>query len=234
MTNQGPSQPRQVLTDITHWYSKRSNRLQFFATDADLQEVLDAALPAELGPWRLTGADNLQYQSEPPRYQEYPYSLETTQLAPAGDDARGRRRMNMFLWTPSLTTELPPQEPSLRYTAGCSLNGFVLVQRRERRRRLEYFEGALGIVHRVVNHTEGTERDYPEYLKVFNRLRRRLRSLLVQPTVWRSMRYGTEAVSTWERWTERAMKAFEPDPELRFRPLGYHEAHDGRRLIPSS
>jgi hypothetical protein len=194
------------LTSLSGWLRPGGHRLTFFATREELQELLDAGLPGAFDPWHLTGADVVPRPDQTDRYYQCPWTSGVVDLLALDRKPGGRSRTNIFIWSERLTNRLPPLEPGTAFEGLCSFNGFLLIQPGDREDPSGYRETSLCIVDRIVNTTTGEERRYPEYFRVFNRLRRLVRKRLIASTV---LMYpdGAEYVDTRTRWTRGAAAA---------------------------
>jgi hypothetical protein len=199
------SLPADLLDNSNDWFRPGGHRLDFFATLDELQQILDIGLPDALAPWHLTGSDLVPRPDRPDRYYQHPWSLPNVDLASATQTPT-RSRTKLFIWSERLTSGEPPQVPGTKYETLCSINGFLLL----RLGHLDNFSRTTscswGHVDRFVNVTTGEERRYPEYLKVFNRIRRLIRKHLIAPSVL-TFPNGMDWVNEHTRWTAGAIAA---------------------------
>jgi hypothetical protein len=150
------------------WFRVGGHVLHFYATDAEIAEWLQETLPPEFGPYSIVGQE-----WHDGRWQPFEYPLT------AIDECFMRHR-SANLWvrsdvlSPGLTGE---DEKRL------SFNGLINVQLgRQRNGRLD--EASVGIVDRIRHEGTGRERRRPEYLRIFERLRRSMRKRLVVTTAY--------------------------------------------------
>jgi hypothetical protein len=188
------------------WSPPGGYRFAFFTTNAELQELLERGLPAELAPWRLTGSDPVERLDSPGQYLESPWVRDDLDLAACATGPSGRPRANIFAWSERLTTALPPLEIGSQYEALCCFNGFLLVQPSRWREDRGYSDAAISVMERVVHVRTREERRYPEYLHAFNRLKSLITERLVAPSLL-SDRAGNEYASQSTMWTRAAIAA---------------------------
>jgi hypothetical protein len=154
--------------EFAGWHRVGGHRLQFYATDNEIAEWLQEMLPSESAPYSMVGQE-----CRDGRWQPFEYALA------AIDECFMRHRSNN-LWirsdvlSPRLTGE---DEKRL------SFNGLILVQLGSKTNgRLE--EASIAIVDRIRHEPTGRERRRPEYLRIFERLRRSMRKRLVVTTAY--------------------------------------------------
>lgn len=104
------------------------------------------------------------------------------------------------------------------YETMCAFSGFLLLQPGDREMGVEYHGSSVSIVDRVVSETTGAERWYPEYLRIFNRLKRLIKKRLVAPSV-RVNSSGQEYVDSLTMWTQAAIAAHASGARFPCRPL---------------
>jgi hypothetical protein len=174
--------------NVAGWYRVGGHRLQFYATDAEIAEWLQEVLPPAFAPYSIVGG-----ASEDGRSQPFEYSLA------AIDECFTRHRSeNMWIRSDVLSPGLTGEEKRL------SFNGLILVQLGfERNGMLD--EASIAIVDRIRHEATGRERHHPDYLRIFERLRRSMRKRLVVATA-----YAFPDGSVSEGWpmTVRAADAY--------------------------
>jgi hypothetical protein len=195
-----------LLTSPEGWFRPGDHRLDFFATLDELQELLDVGLPDALAPWHLTGADLVPRPDQPDRYHQVPWASSDVDLSTASQSPIGKARTNLFVWSAQLTSGELPCDPGQTYESLCSVNGFLLLQLGRLDNLARLSPASLCHVDRFVSAATGEERRYPEYLRVYNRLRRLVRTRIIAPSV-QTFPDGTAWVNEDVRWTAGAVAA---------------------------
>jgi hypothetical protein len=195
-----------LLTSTDGWYRPGGHRLDFFATRDELQELLDLGLPDAFAPWHLTGADSLPRPDQPDRYYQSPWSSPDIDLAAASRTPALRTRTDFFIWSEQLTSGEPPRGTGSLHEVLCSFNGFLLLQLGGQDSLARFSPSSWCIVDRIVHWTTGEERRYPDYLRVYNRLRRLIRKRLIASSV-QIFPDGEEWVNAHVKWTAGAAAA---------------------------
>jgi hypothetical protein len=146
------------------WYRVGGHRLQFYATDAEIAEWLEEMLPPAFAPYWIVG----QERAEP-----FEYPLEAI-----NDCFAQHRSANLWIRSDVLSPGLAGDDERQ-----LSFYGLILVQLgSERHGRIE--EASIAIVDRIRHEATGRERRRPEYLRIFERLRRSMRKRLVVKTAF--------------------------------------------------
>jgi hypothetical protein len=157
-----------VGDEFADWYRVGGRRLQFYVTDAEVAEWLQEMLPEELGPYSLVGQEWQNQRWEP---FEYP-------LAAISECFTDHRSANLWIRSDVLSPGLTGEDKKR-----LSFKGLILVQLGlEREGRLG--DASIAIVDRIRHEATGRERRQPEYLRVFERLRRSMRKRLVVKTAY--------------------------------------------------
>lgn len=153
---------------LAEWYRVGGHVLQFYATDDEIVEWLREMLPTTFAPYRIVGK---RWQEG--RRQPFHYALdEITELLTLDRAASFWIRSDVL--SPGLTGE---DERVL------SFNGLINVQP-GRKRNGRVGDASVGIVDRIRHESTGRERRQPEYLRIFERLRRSMRKRLVVTTLY--------------------------------------------------
>lgn len=157
-----------MADDFAGWYRVGGHRLQFYATDAEIAEWLEEMLPPAFAPYGIVG---LEWRAG--RWQPFEYPLA------AIDECFTRHRgANLWIRSDVLSAGLTGEDQK-RF----SFNGLILVQLgRERNGRLD--EASIAIVDRIRHEATGRYRRQPEYMRIFERLRRSMRKRLVVTTAY--------------------------------------------------
>jgi hypothetical protein len=154
--------------EFAGWYRAGGHRLQFYATDAEIAEWLQEMLPPESAPYSIVGRE---WQDG--RWQPFEYALAAIEGC-----FRRHRSANLWIRSDVLSPGLTGQDEKR-----LSFDGLILVQLGSQRNgRLE--EASIGIVDRIRHEATGRERRRPEYLRIFERLRRSMRKRLVVTTAY--------------------------------------------------
>jgi hypothetical protein len=152
--------------ELAGWYRVGGHRLQFYATDAEIAEWLQEMLPPESGPYSIVGQE---WQDG--RWQPFEYAL-----AAIDECFMHHRDNNLWIRSDVLSPGLTGDDEKR-----LSFNGLMLVQLGSQRNgRLE--EASIAIVDRIRHEATGRERRRPEYLRIFERLRRSMRQRLAVTT----------------------------------------------------
>jgi hypothetical protein len=154
--------------DFAGWYRVGGHRLQFYATDAEIAEWLQEMLPAAFGPYSIVGQDLIGKRRQP---FEYP-------LRAIDECFTEHRSANLWIRSNALSPNVTSTDDK-----ELSFNGLILVQLgRLRNGRLE--DASIAIVDRIRHEATGREQRQPEYLRIFERLRRSMRKRLVVTTAY--------------------------------------------------
>lgn len=155
-----------VADEFGGWYRVGGHRLQFYATDAEIAEWLEEMLPPAFAPYRIVGQE---------RAQPFEYPLDAINECFAH-----HRSANLWIRSDILSPGLTGDDE-----VRLSFNGLILVQLgSERHGRVE--EASIAIVDRIRHEATGRERRRPEYLRIFERLRRSMRKRMVVKTAFTS------------------------------------------------
>jgi hypothetical protein len=193
------------VKELDDWFrTGRGHRFDFFATNEDVQEWLLIALQPAYAPFTLAG------------YHTVPFECQITEFMQCRADRDGTIRWNFWICSKMLTPELPLQ-PDIRLDKLCSLSGLVGLQhgfmRRVRNPRdpaITRYQAAssISVVAEVYNQQTGAVRSYPEYKKIFETLRRRIRRSLVYTTITR-FADGSEREDPLLRMTQAAKDLYD-------------------------
>jgi hypothetical protein len=158
-----------VSDEFAGWHRVGGHRLQFYATDAEIAEWLVETLPETFGPYDVVGQE---WQDG--RWEPFTFPLHEIESA-----LKTRRRSaNWWIRSQRLSPHVPPGDGKRQ-----SFNGLILVQLGgERNGRLE--EASIAVVDRIRHLATGAERRQPEYMRMFERLRRSMRKRLVVATAY--------------------------------------------------
>lgn len=163
----------------------RGRSFQFFASDGELQHLLDTVLPSEFEPYQLVGADKVR---EDGAFVELPFA-EAVRRFHECCIAAPNARFTVWIHSRSITPELVLRRGSA-VEATCAVNGLVLVQHGTIARN--YQTGVvgrdptrLGVVHRVVHSKTGEVKSHESYARVFDALRRAVRRQLRFAAIYR-------------------------------------------------
>jgi hypothetical protein len=183
-----PEAPAEADGDLAGWRRAGGHRLQFYATDAEIAEWLQEMLPPAFAPYTIVGQE-----WRDGRWQLFEYALD------AIDECFARHRAaNLWIRSDVLTPGVTGEDEER-----LSLSGLVLVQLgTERNGALE--DASIAIVDRIRHAATGGERRRPEYLRIFERLRRSMRKRLVVTTAYT---FPDGSVRDHWRMTARAAEA---------------------------
>ena len=155
--------------NFEHWYRVGGHRLQFYATNAEIAEWLLEMLPPTFGPYDVLGQEWRDGRWEP-----FKYPLD--EIATAFEERGGA--VNWWVRSSVLSPDVPPGDDERH-----SFGGLILVQLgSERNGRVG--EASIAVVDRIRHDVTGDERRQPEYMRIFERLRRSMRKRLVVATAY--------------------------------------------------
>lgn len=196
------------LLDAGGWSRVGGRRIDFVTTDEELQGLLAGCLKVSEGPWALIGARSVPDPHRRRRFVHEEFRCNGIDLSSCDP----HRKANLWAWSEGFTGPLPPLGADVERL--CSWNGFIGVK------RLAWAESGgevgLTLVDRV-RHPNDHERTYSEYRRVFERLRRSVRSRLTVPTRRTNIR-GEEYVDHLLRWTAAAVEAHSAGTAFPFSP----------------
>jgi hypothetical protein len=157
---------RSIKHGLDDWYRVGGSRLQFYATNDEVAELLEEMLLPEFAPYAVIGQEWRDDQWHP-----FEFALEQIR------EAFRRRHVNYWIRSDVLSPGLTGTDEKR-----VSFSGLILVQPgRPWHGRIE--ESSIAVVDRI-RHTEtGEERRQPEYRRIFDRLRRSMRKRLVVKTL---------------------------------------------------
>ena len=191
----------------------RGKSLQFFATDEEVQQWLNEALPSEYAPYFLVSTDLVKEGKD---YVQSPFQCDIADFLKCQREKAAKRRINFWIWSKILTPDL-----SLRHgtwvTAALSLNGLVHLQHgsifapqkgADPAHTLYRDVSSIGLVHRVQHVETGEIRVYEDYLRVFEKLRRRIKKSLVYSSIM-SIDGQKEELTDFPLMTEGAARSHE-------------------------
>jgi hypothetical protein len=162
--------------DFSNWHRVgRGRSLRFYALDEEVAEWLVETLPSELAPYVV-----FREQWAHPRLVVHERNLDGIALSFA-EDRQARHWIKSTVLTPALGAE----DISVPSDLGrLSFNGLISVTLgADRNGRRE--DTDLGLIDRIRHAETGEELRQPEYLRIFERLRRSLRKrLTVQTDEW--------------------------------------------------
>jgi hypothetical protein len=167
-----PNEPASLHLEVDGWYRRGGRRWTAHVTTEELSAAILAGLPAELGPWHLTGADSRVGADG--RREWLTWTRDEVVLD----------RPDMWIWSSALTRSHPPLSDGAKYDTWCSYNGFLHVQsateplwrpsaNRPTARDVSVVDAVYTATGDLVTH--------PHYLSVWRRIVRRLRALADQP-----------------------------------------------------
>jgi hypothetical protein len=201
--------------ELEQWFrTGRGHRFDFFATDEEIQEWLQAALPAVYRPYTLIGVDRIKQTRF--RYGAKSFECPVSQFLQCRIAEVGVRRSHYWVRSQKLTPKLPLQV-DLGIDHVYSFSGLVSLQHGSMIRvgnprvpavPLYQAASSISVVPQVQNRQTGEIRDYPEYLKIFESLRRRIRQDLVYTTITR-FADGSEREDRLLRMTQGAKELFD-------------------------
>jgi hypothetical protein len=202
-----------VIKDVDQWQrAGRGRVLQFFATDAEVQEWLIGHLPNQYAPFYLVGSDLVPEGSV---YVEQPFQCEVAALLECMSGPV-RRRWKFRIWSEVLTPglELRRGEP---IDTICSYNGLVGLQHGLMTRDQKN-SSSIGITHRVQNMYTGQLVQHDGYLQIFDALRRAIEKKLCYATIYRGLDGSESESRRVERWTEAAVREWESGVHFTAKP----------------
>jgi hypothetical protein len=159
--------------DFTGWNRVgRGRSLQFYATDDEMAEWLVETLPTEFAPY-------LVFREEWAHPKLVVHESRIEDIARSfSQDRRARHWIKSDLLSPTLHADDISVPNDL---AKLSFSGLISIRPGDDRNgRRE--DADLGMIDRIRNERTGEERRQPNYLKIFERLRRSMRKRLVVPT----------------------------------------------------
>jgi hypothetical protein len=161
-----------VAEDLNGWYRAGGREMQFYATDEEIAEWLVATLPVQYAPYVI-----LREEWAHPRMVVHPYALDDVAASFTAD-----RSARHWIQSKVLSPELGPREVRRPDDLGkLSFRGLVAI------RVMDEFGGrmepaSMTMIDRIRHEATGEERRQPEYLRIFERLRRSMRKRLVVKT----------------------------------------------------
>lgn len=188
------------LSEVNGWRRVGGRRIDFVATAVELQEVLDCGLHFGEGPWGATGSDFVR-QDSGGMGAWVPFQVDSTELT-VWDAGSPAHRFNVMVWSAQYTSGLPRATPSSRYDQLCGWSGFITVQRQPTPPSPGCVQASFTLVDQLRREDTGHLRTYPEYRRVFERLRRDV--LRRTATANHS---STRPGAVGERWTQAASLA---------------------------
>jgi hypothetical protein len=194
------------------WCRVGGRRFDFVATYTELQALLDWGLRPDEGPWGMTGSDLVL--NGPRSYDAVPWVCDNTVLE--GCPGPKGRRTDAWLWSSQWTPRLPPLDTGHAYKGLCAWNGLIGLQRLDDTHS-DGCDVSLHLVDKVRRKDETQERQYPDYRRAFERLRRRVRATAVADTDVRA-RDGSEWSDHTVRWLPGAVEAYKAGGDLPGRP----------------
>jgi len=162
-----------VAEDFDGWYrAGRGRSMQFYATDEEVAEWLVETLPVQHAPYVI-----LREEWSHPRMVVHSYALDDVAASFAAD-----RSARHWIKSEVLSPELEPRD--VRRTddlSKLSFSGLIAI------RVTDEFSGrmepaSMAMTDRIRHEATGEERRQPEYLRIFERLRRSMRKRLVVET----------------------------------------------------
>src|SRR5216683_1076005 len=113
-----------AIVDTHRWTRAGKGReLQFFASDAEVQDWLNRGLPARYAPYRLVGSDSVKEDAD---YIEQPFQCAVTDLVPCMRAGNGRR-WRFWILSDHLSAGLVLERGGA-VDMLCSYNGLVELQ----------------------------------------------------------------------------------------------------------
>jgi hypothetical protein len=172
-----------IVDDVHHWRRmKGGSRFQFFATDAEIQEWLETSLIEQYAPYSIVGCDVVKSDTRWKAYNRVVFVCDPADFI-ACQRATSPPRSIFFLCSLSLTPDIDSILVRAEETQ-FALNGFVQLIQGHRLRDGRLDESSLAVNASVMNVSTGEERRYPEYVRVFQALRRAIRKALVYSSVY--------------------------------------------------
>ena len=158
--------------DFTGWNRVGGRSLRFYAMDGEVADWLVETLPADFAPYVV-----FRELWEHPRFVVYERPIDDIARSFAED-----RAARHWIKSAVLTPHLQQEDISVPSDLGkLSFNALILIRLgADRHGRRE--TATLGLVDRIRHDETGHERRQPEYLRIFERLRRSMRKRLVVPT----------------------------------------------------
>jgi hypothetical protein len=177
-----PAEPAELNLDLAGWYRRGGRRCTVHVTAEEFAVAVQSALIEQFGPWRLTGSDATVGAGG--GRVENPWMADEVTFDRYGHEPSGAPRINMWVWSPTLTRSHPPLSAGREYESICSLNGFLLIQHAT---APMYYPGPRRATTRdvcvvdAVYANNGELVTYPHYLSVWRRIARRLRKTADRP-----------------------------------------------------
>jgi hypothetical protein len=145
---------------------------QFFALEAELDQWLSDGLPKEFWPYQLLTEDMEKVG------REYFERLVRCDGLSISQCRAGTDRISFWVASRRISSEALK---TLNNPKNCSINGFILVQWRERKGALDF--GRIAITGKIRHAVTGETVEHAEYLKIFRALEKRIKADLKYSTL---------------------------------------------------
>lgn len=194
-----------IINPTFGWYrSARGCNFQFFATDEEVLEMLLTKLPLEYAPYTFIGINSIKIDKH---YHQVAYTSPIENLLEILNNGKWFNRL--WIWSQALTPHFPLETDNP--DALCSLNGLISLNHGNKRQRgAEIYRDVsnIGIVDKVFNYIANEEIFHEAYFKIFSKLKRYLRSILIYNSMV-SFPNGTFQEVNYQRMTLKAVESFE-------------------------
>lgn len=198
-------------SELSEWHRPGKGReLQFFATNEELTGWLQHELPDKYQPYELVAAD-LVAQGD-----LYVRTSFTCPLADFPGGIQPMERWQFWIWSQSLTPELPSQFDSEAFHRVCSFNGLVSVEHGGRKHNGQDIS-RIAIVDKLANEADGRQYLHTDYLRIYRHLHKLINASLIYDSII-TFRDGLEEESSLTRWTEGAVREYEGGKKFVLRP----------------
>ncbi|MBI1924847.1 hypothetical protein HYR99_11440 [Candidatus Poribacteria bacterium] len=169
------------MLDVENWQRVGGPKgFQFYATDEEILQILEASLPKQYAPYSLVSSLMIPQGNT---YVQDPFEFEMSQFL----DYRYQGIWKFFIRSHVLTPNLPVTK-GMNVDWIYSYNGLVNLQQGglykppgERDRK--WCASVFGVVNKLGNIHTYTVIEHKEYARVFNRLKKAIRSILCYTTI---------------------------------------------------
>lgn len=163
------------LRSPQEWSRVGGSELQFFATDDELVDILDHAVPAEYAPYRGIG----RAARKVPNTRTYEWSVFECALSEAVGCVR--RLAVPFFWL--ATADTPTGEATLDDEAARSFTGLIQIEPIVMRRGGGMGSGRIAYIPRARNLLTRSTEENEDYMRIWDSLRKAIKSRLTWTTI---------------------------------------------------
>ena len=191
----------------------RGKELQFFATDAEVENWLITSLPAIYGPYQLIGCDLIK---ENGAFVEYPFRCDISCFRKCRQGKNNGPRYEFWIHSEALTPGLSFEFGS-RMCALCALNGLVLIQHGFLHRGRKD-ASRIAVVDTIRDSETMEIKHHRDYDQVFRSLFKVIKKSLVYSSIQRFADGHEEEDTRIERMTIGAAQEYEAGVAMTKRP----------------